>query len=379
MDDAGVTDIEAESAAALPDGWGEVPPSLRPPRKLPKWPFVLIGLVLALGVGLGAAWPIDLPYYALSPGPVKDVSDFVDVPEPNAADGDLFFLTVTLEEVNLLEYLAAQLDGQVDIRPRENIRPVGVSREDLRRQNLDSMEISQQTAIFIALSELGYEVTFEGTGALVIGLVEGSAADGVLLENDVLIGVNDEPVKLSTEAVDLIGSFRPGDEVKLTINRPNPESETGFDQLEIVLTLGPFRAEDDDGNLIEDPDRGMIGVLLGNADVEIIFPVDVDIDARNIGGPSAGLMFTLEIMNQLSEEDITRGHRIAGTGTIKQDGAVGVIGGVRQKVFAAIDAGAEYVLVPAGNIEDAREAAGDDITVVEVAEIDDALAFLDSL
>jgi PDZ domain-containing protein len=123
----------------------------------------------------------------------------------------------------------------------------------------------------------------------------------------------------------------------------------------------------------------MVGVTLMDADVQVVFPVDVEIDSRNIGGPSAGMMFTLEIMDELTPTDLTDGHRIAGTGTIDQDGVVGAIGGVRQKVYGAIDAGAEYVLVPTDNYDDAVDAAGDNIGVVAVGTIDDALGFLDTL
>ena len=135
----------------------------------------------------------------------------------------------------------------------------------------------------------------------------------------------------------------------------------------------------DDGTIEVDENRGMVGVLLANGETNIVFPVDVVIDSENIGGPSAGMMFSLEIMNQLTEDDLLRGGRIAGTGTIRPDGEVGAIGGVRQKVYGAIDSGAEYVLVPSGNYPDAVEAAGDDIEVVEIFTIDDALSFFESL
>ncbi|NND04388.1 MAG: hypothetical protein HKN91_16550, partial [Acidimicrobiia bacterium] len=121
------------------------------------------------------------------------------------------------------------------------------------------------------------------------------------------------------------------------------------------------------------------GVLLTSGPTETVFPVDIVIDSQNIGGPSAGLMFALEIMNQLTDEDLTSGRSIAGTGTIDREGVVGAIGGIKQKVFGAIDAGADYVLVPANNYDDALEAAGDDITVVSIATIEDALSFLDTL
>ena len=123
----------------------------------------------------------------------------------------------------------------------------------------------------------------------------------------------------------------------------------------------------------------MVGVLLDNNAPISEFPVEVETDTQNIGGPSAGMMFTLEIMNQLTEEDLTKGQSIAGTGTIARDGRVDAIGGIKQKVYGAIDAGADYVLVPSSNVPDALEAAGDDITVIEVATIADALTFLDTL
>jgi Lon-like protease len=360
--------------------WDGVPPAVRPPAKTPKWPFFLAGLLLTLGIATGIVARIDVPYYALSPGPVNDVSDFIHVVGSDAPeDGELLFLTVSLKEVNALGYVAALIDKQVDVSPRENIRPAGVSSEELRQQNLDLMEQSKQNAVYVALTRLGYEVTFDGSGALIQGIVDGSAADGTLFENDVIVGIDGQPVEFSTDAVDLISGKLPGDELTLDINRPREDGETGFEQVQVSLTLGPYVSVDEDGTVTEDPDRGMVGVLLQNAAVDIHFPVDVEIDSQNIGGPSAGMMFTLEIINQLTPEDITKGHRIAGTGTIDQDGVVGAIGGIKQKVFAAIDAGAEYVLVPASNYDDAAAAAGDDIDVVEVGTIADALDFLDGL
>jgi PDZ domain-containing protein len=360
--------------------WDDLPESLQPRRRLPKWPFVVASLILILGIALALAWPINLPYYAMSPGPVNDASDFVKVDEPlDDATGDLFFLTVSLKEVNVLEWVGAKLDSRVDLAPRENIRPVGVSQEDLRRENLALMERSKQNAIFVALTRLGYEVTYVGSGAEVNSVVAESAADGHLEPGDVIVAVDGEPVEFSTEAVDLIGGHRPGDRIELTVHRPVGEDGTETETLTVPIVLGPFRAVEDDGSVTVDENRGMVGVTLMDADVQVVFPVDVEIDSRNIGGPSAGMMFTLEIMDELTPTDLTDGHRIAGTGTIDQDGVVGAIGGVRQKVYGAIDAGAEYVLVPTDNYDDAVDAAGDDIGVVAVGTIDDALGFLDTL
>lgn len=355
-----------------------VPAEPPPPPKIPKWPFVIAGILLLIGTAIGAAWPINVPYYALSPGPVNDTSDFISVPATmGLEDGDFFFLTVSLREINALEYVGALLDNEVDLSPRENIRPAGVSQDDLRRQNLDLMEMSQVNAKYVALTRLGYDVTLEGSGALVTSVVEGSAAEGVVEPNDVIVAVDGEPVEFSEDAVALISGRAPGDVVELEVQRTGEDGEVA--DLTLTVTLTPFRFVNEDGVVEDEPDRGMVGVLLVSAPSNIVFPVDVEIDAQNIGGPSAGLMFALEIMNQLTPQDLTKGYRIAGTGTIDADGNVGAIGGVRQKVFGAIDVGADYVLVPAGNYDDAVDAAGNDIEVVRVAIIDDALDFLETL
>ncbi|MCP3974301.1 MAG: PDZ domain-containing protein [bacterium] len=364
-----------------PGSWDEIPRNLRPDRKGPVWPFVLAGFMFLVGaaVTLVLLFPFDVPYYSFSPGPVNDVTDFIAVDDAAAeGSGELFFLTVSLKEVNVIEYIGALIDREVDLSPRENVRPVGVSQEDLRQQNLALMQASQDSAKFVALTQLGYEVTLIGSGAQVQGIVEGSAAVGNLLDGDLIVAVDGTSVSFVDEAVGQIGGRAPGDEVVLSIRRIVGDDNV-VEELDVAIVLGPFRAKDEDGNLIEEPDRGMVGVLLTSGPTETVFPVDITIDSNNIGGPSAGLMFTLEIMNQLTEEDITKGQSIAGTGTISRDGTVGAIGGIKQKVFGAIDAGANFVLVPTSNYPDALEAAGDDIEVIEVATIADALAFLETL
>jgi len=352
------------------DGPPGDPAGVTPPRKYPKWPFVLAGVLLLIGIAIAAVWPISVPYYTLSPGPVYDTSDFITVVDgAPAPEGELFFLTVRVKEANVFEYVGGLIDPTVEIAPRENIRPVGVSNEQLRRENLAAMEQSKTDAKFVALTQLGYEPVLIGTGALVIETVEGSAAHGVLLAEDVIIEIDGKPVEFRTDVIDQLGGKQIGDPVVLVVERPDPDGGEA-EMLELEIVLGPH---------VDDPELPMIGVLLGNNDPIIEFPVDIEIDTQNIGGPSAGMMFTLQIMDQLTDDPVTHGFRIAGTGTIRRDGTVGAIGGVQQKVFAAIDAGARAVLVPAGNFDDAVLAAGDDIEVVRVETIDDSLAFLATL
>ena len=348
----------------------DVPDNGAPGRqRIPKWPFVLAGLLLVIGIAVAIAWPIKIPYYTLSPGPLYDTSDFVYVVGEETEyeiEGEMFFLTVSLREANLFEYFAGQLNPKVEIAPRENYRPSGVSPEDLRRENLARMEQSKADATFVALTKLGYEPTYTGTGALVIETVPDSAAEGVLLSDDVIIAIDGTATAFRSDVVDRLGEMAVGDQVVLTIER-NLDGSDDVEVVDVDIVLGVHT---------DDPNRPMVGVLLDNNAPIIEFPVDVETDTQNIGGPSAGMMFTLEIMNQLTEEDITDGERIAGTGTIARDGSVGGIGGVQQKVHGAIDAGAAVVLVPASNYEDALEAAGDKIVVVRVETIDDALEYL---
>ncbi len=359
--------LRVEDAPTSPD----VPVAVQPPESYPKWPWVLAVFLIVIGIGIAIAWPITVPYYTLSPGPVYDTSDFIEVEDGHVSDqGELFFLTVSLKEANIFEYAAGRLDDRVTVSEREAIRPTGVSPEDLRRESLDSMEQSKQDATFVALTRLGYEVTFIGTGALVIETIPESAADGVLLPGDIIIEMDGRAVAFRSDIIDQLGDLEIGDDVSFVVDRLVGDSTDEYTEENVGLELGPH---------VDDPTRPMVGVLLGNNDPIVEFPVEVVIDSQNIGGPSAGMMFTLQIMDQLTEDEITKGHRIAGTGTIRRDGSVGPIGGVRQKVFGAIDAGAIAVLVPAANYDDAVEAGGDEIIVVRVGTIDDALAFLETL
>jgi len=362
------SDVVTEEAT---DGYSDVPPGVRPAERTPKWPWILAGVLVAIGLAIALAWPLTVPYYTLSPGPVYDTADFITVEEGAVSpDGELFFLTVSLKEANVFEWAAGYVDPRVDVRERERVRPNGVSTEQLRRESLAAMQQSKQTATFVALTQLGYEVTLIGTGALVIETVPDSAADGVLMPNDVIVEMDGKEVAFRDDVINDLSDAEIGDLVEMLVERPDDESTDEFQDIEVQLVLGPH---------VDDPTRPMIGVLLDNNEPIVEFPVEVDIDSQNIGGPSAGMMFALQIMDQLTDEEITHGERIAGTGTIARDGTVGSIGGVRQKVFGAIDAGARAVLVPAGNYDAAIAAAGDDIEIVRIETIDDAIAFLDTL
>lgn len=339
-------------------------------RLLHSWGFWVAAFLLAVGLVIGGSLFVTLPYYAFFPGQVIEVGDFIVTDaETFRPKGDLMFLTVASRQVTPLEWIEAQLDPEVDLIARNRVRPRGVTSEERRRRGLDQQAESEANAVFLALTTLGMDAELSGSGALVTAVVEGSPAQGNLLVDDVIVAVDGAEVGLPGDLIGALEQKVPGDTVTLTVLRVDQAG--GPDQnVEVTLVLGANP---------EDANRAFVGVGLDAYELVADFGIDVDIDSQNIGGPSAGTMYTLGIIDALTEEDLTKGHRVAGTGTIRRDRTVGAIGGVRQKVFASRAAGAEYVLVPESNYEDALTAAGDDIVIVSVSTLDDALAFLDSL
>ena len=347
----------------------ELPAAPPPPTvSRSRWGIAAIAL-LATGFLFIMLAGIRVPYLATSPGPTLEVQGIINVAETEALDstGELYLLTISRpgDSLTLLEWFEAWRDPAVDIVEREAIIPPDTTDDERRRANLAAMEDSQQIAAAVALDRLGYEVAVVGDGALVEAIRPGGPADGVLQQDDILVAVDGVELQFVQELITEIRKNEVGDVVTVTVDR------FGEDELrEVEVSLG----ESD-----TDPGLPVIGITVSNAGARFDFPFEVQIDAGAIGGPSAGLMLSLGVYNRLTEDDITGGRRIAGTGTITADGVVGQIGGVKQKVIGAIGVGAEYVLVPEGDYGRATEVAGDDIEVVAVGTIDDALTFLENL
>jgi len=335
------------------------------PKRPSRWPLVLSGVVILFGVVVLLLWPVKVPYYAMSPGPVEEVSGLISIPEEPTFEsgGDLYLLTVGLREVNVFEWFEAQFSDETDLIAREQVRPSGTTQEEVTRRNLASMNESIDTAIYVALERLGYEVGFSGSGAEVFQVVEASGSDGALEVGDIITAVQGEPVQTADAAAGIIRTYGVDDTITISGLR-------GEGTFEVAITLTPH--PDIEG-------APMLGVALDTADLELIFPIAVNIDSRNIGGPSAGMMYALTVIDLLTDGDLTGGNRIAGTGTIRFDETIGPIGGVRQKVYAARGIGADFVMVPADNYEDALTAAGDEIQVISIATLQDALDFLGTL
>ena len=317
---------------------------------------LLAGLVFALG-----SWRV--PYYALWPGPVEEVSDLVQIeggPMTYELNGDVYMLTVSLQEVNAFEFAQGWIDSEVDLVHRQLIRPEGVTPEEHRRRNLRLMDDSKLTAIAVAMDYVGLPVQYSGEGVLVLSVAEGAPADGLLEVGDVIVEIGDTAVSMREEAIEAILANRVGDTITLTVRRAD-------ELVEIEVTLGEHT---------DDPEQPMVGFVPDTYNRALDLPFDVEIHTEGTGGPSAGVMYALTLIDLFTADDLVAGNIVAGTGTISPDGRVGAIGGIRQKVVAAQKAGARHVLVPEPNYEDALTVKRDDVEIHSVSSITDAVDVL---
>jgi len=324
------------------------------------WPLYLIGAFFVVGVMGVVAWNIELPYLAFSAGPVSDAADSVvaedvDIYPP---DGELLMLTVVSQDVNVFEALIAGIDPTIDLVPKAAFRRAGESDEDYRNRVLQQMDDSNFRSISVALDYLGLEMI--PTEVVINEFVEGVPAESVLELGDTIFAVNGVTIARIDDIRQVTEDMSVGDVLTMTVIR---------EQVEVGVNVELTEREDE-------PGVAMIGVILGELTGP---PFPLSIQAGDVGGPSAGMMHTLAIIDTLTEGELTKGHVIAGTGTIKVDGTVGNIGGIRQKVVGAEAAGAEYILVPQGNYDSALTAERTVIEIVPIATIDDAIEFFERL
>lgn len=328
--------------------------------KSASWPLYLIGSLFLAGFLAVVAWNVELPYRAYLPGPVGDAADTVVVEDVEVfpPEGELLMLTVYNQDVNLFEAVIAGVDPTIDLIRREAVIREGETDEEYRNRVLQQMDDSNFRAIAVALGHLGYELS--PTEVVINDIVEGVPAAEVLERGDTILSIGGDPIEDLADVAPILEGHEVGDVIDVTVDR---EGEVVDVEVELV--------EHED-----EPGTPMIGIVLGQL-TEPPFPISLQ--PGDVGGPSAGLMHTLAIIDSLTEGELTAGRVVAGTGTISLDGTVGSIGGVRQKVVAAEAAGAEFILVPEGNYESARTAPRENIEIVPVATLDDALAFLESL
>ena len=358
-----------ESSLAPP----AAPESRRAKRAGWQWVGAVVGLLVSAVIIGGMLF--EVPYVALVPGSARDTEPLLVVNgiESYPSEGELLLTTVRVRQrPNLWEYLWLQADDDTEI-VAEDVILAGRTPEENRTFNLQLMTDSKSVAIAVALEELGYDA-INSDGVIIAELVEGAAAEEVLAIGDTVVAIDGSPVSTTSDLIDLLGAAEPGDEITLTVERFGDDGTYGEPEEQSVV-LGPKP---------EEPETAFLGV--GPTDrIELTdnFDFEIDIDSGAVGGPSAGLAFTLAVLDELTEGELTGGATVAVTGTIDVSGRVGTVGGVVQKTAAVRELGADVFLVPAGLAESEMDRildrAGDDLEVIPVEDLDDALEALAGL
>ena len=322
---------------------------------------VLVALAVLTGIVLYLAPSND---YILLPDTAHPVAPLVHVQgaHPAKGTGGIYFVDVFERKASLLESLFPSIRTGATLVPANVIVPPGVSDAQAQAADLRQMSMSQRVAAAVALRRLGYHVVARPNGVIVDEVIPGTHAIGRLEPTDVIRSVNGAATPTIADLHAALAQERPGRVVTLGVER-------GSTSLTVrVQTVADPQA----------PQHAIVGFVPDQSAL-IRLPLKVRIDAGNVGGPSAGLAFTLEVLEQLGQK-IDRGYRVAATGTISLDGSVGAIGGVEQKTYGAREAHADVFLVPAAgdNAAMARRYA-DGLRIIAVSSFPQALRALATL
>ena len=303
---------------------------------------------------------VPLPLFVIAPGSAIPVGERVMLGRaPDELSGELLLTTVRIFRPNVLGVVQAGISRTQEVLTQAEVVPEGADAEEFEETQRALFRESSEVAAAVGLRRAGEQVEISGRGALVSQVVPGSPAAAALRVGDVITAVDGQSIAVAPDLVGALGTSVDGDDVVLTVER-------GGVSQEVPVTLGE----------VEGLDRPGLGVGVSTVDLELSLPFSVEVDQGRIGGPSAGLMIALTVYDLADPGDLTAGRRIAGTGTIDLDGDVGPVGGVDAKVVAARNAGATVFLVPEYEASLAREVAGDDLEIVPVASLDDAVAAL---
>ncbi len=365
------------------------------------WSMAGLGVAILAVIGVASLLPatlvsekenqrtgeMDPTPYALTPAsadPVNDRIEFGELPdgvERFETANDFHFVTVTSPSQSVLSWFAGRNDPAIDFLTEED--KFGVRTPSQRREfNLQMMRTAEQEAQYVALTTLGYDVEITPGEVIVQDvLCKTPADDGECAEwfpsdeqidpADRILEADGVELESVEDLSDVLADKEPGDTIELMIDRPGE----GESEVTVELSASP-----------DDPERTIIGFVPFDTRA-ITLPFEVDIRTDDIGGPSAGLAFTLAMIDELSPGDLTGPQDVAVTGTIALDGSVGAIGGLTQKVSAVHQHGVEVFLVPASQAEldnperlqRLRDAGRNEVEIIPVATLDEALAVLEEL
>ena len=377
------TAMDATNDTTTPASVSLPPPTVvertRSPQSRLWWSLPLLTVSWLVLLSIVVASVVTVGLWEIAPGSAEQVSDRMSFDEAETSgvdryepDSPVMFVTALGNRLTALSALIASIDPDADVQTRRE-RFGDIAPSEQRRLGFQSMTTSKQIAEFVALRRLGFDVSLEWGDIVVEQLV-----------------CADEPAELSA-----CRQLNPGDTIRRIDGTPVSDLEdllaalTGRAAGEIVvLDVVPLGESAEVERRVElmvspdDPSRTIIGIV--PADTRTVsLPFEAAIDTDQIGGPSAGLAFTLALIDELSPGELTGGVRVAATGTMSADETVGAIGALRQKTVAVREAGVEVFLVPASQSEEelaeARRAAGKGLRIVPVASLEEALAVLEEL
>ncbi|MCY0886672.1 MAG: PDZ domain-containing protein [Firmicutes bacterium] len=326
---------------------------------------IALGLLMVLAAVGAGLWFMPSPYIVMAPGITGNLAEMVHVEHGHPLrHGKLLMVAIDVSKANELMALAARLDPNVELVKEQQVTG-GLNMRQFQQVNLQMMDASQRNAAVAGERLAGLPAAVvTRPGVLVEGILKGTGAVGHLHIGDVITAVGGHPVNSPQALVQALAGYPVGAIVPVTVRRQGAEQ------------VIPIRLSRIPG----DP-RPAIGVYVG-PDLVYRIPRPVRIQAGNIGGPSAGMMFALAIYDQITGADITHGLTVAGTGEISPGGRVGAIGGVAQKVVTVARAGAQVFLCPVANYPKALAMARRDhlhLRIFPVRTLSQALSDLRSL
>jgi PDZ domain-containing protein len=311
----------------------------------------------ALIVLMSVAAFVRLPYWAIGPGPAREVEPLITVQgHPTyTSSGKLIMTTVSYYQVTPIQAVAAWIDPNFALVKRDVLFQQGTTQEQEHQRSLSEMDQSKIDAASVVLSQLTPYPKEHGTGVLIEGIVPNCPAEGHLFAGDLVTSIDGEPTPTRQAALRVFDSTPVSEPLTFHVS-------AGGQQADVTLSRK---------TCVSDDKRPLVGVVMIDQ-----FPFDVSISSGDIGGPSAGLMWSLGLYDLLTPGDLTGGRTIAGTGTIDQEGNVGPIGGIADKVVAAERVGATIFLAPQDNMAELKGVDTGDMKIVSVSSFKDALQYL---
>jgi PDZ domain-containing protein len=339
----------------------------------------MLAATLMLIVLLCVSVVFKVPYTQLSPGPTFDTlgaQDKAGTPvisisghQTYPTTGHLNMVTVQVTgadyQPSLVSVVVGWLSSDQLVVPHSTVYPAGETEQQSQQQNAADFESSQDSAKTAALRHLGIPV---GNEVLIASVVPGGPSDGKLHSGDRIVAVDGTAVTDPSQVAKLVSAHKPGDTVVVTTVPQDKDGLNPSPSDEVRTTITTTKAPD--------ADRAMVGIVpaAGHS-----YPFKIDIGLQDVGGPSAGLMFSLGVIDKLTPTDLTGGRFVAGTGTIDDDGKVGPIGGISMKVIAARNAGARYFFTPSDNCAEASRNTPAGLRLIKVDTLGDALNALTEL